>query len=142
VKVIGRNFRLNRYTQLGLWILLAPIFGAIQALTSFSLVMLSVGDLGSRDLRRVLLGLTLIYGGGWFLPALVAADLAMFKRTLSRSEFRRYVFWIAITACVIGLLMPGVMLMIGYPVTALAILLYGFLHRRGRSPEASRATPS
>lgn len=104
--------------------------------------MLSVGDLGSRDLRRVLLGLTLIYGGGWFLPALVAADLAMFKRTLSRSEFRRYVFWIAITACVIGLLMPGVMLMIGYPVTALAILLYGFLHRRGRSPEASRATPS
>jgi hypothetical protein len=131
---------LNRYTQLALWIVLAPMFGAIQALASFSIIMLSVGDLGSHDLRRVLLGLTFIYGGGWVLPALVVSDLGMLRRTLSTSEFLRYASLIAITALVIGLLMPGMMVMFGYPLTALAILLYGFVHRKRHATEASRAT--
>jgi len=48
---------------------------------------------------------------------------------------------IAMTALVIGFLMPGMMTMLGYPLTALAILLYGFSHRKGRSAEASRTTP-
>jgi len=74
--------------------------------------MLSSGDLGSHDLRRVLLGLTFIYGGGWFLPALVASDLAMLRRTLPGSEFGRYVSLIAMTALVIGFLMPGMMTML------------------------------
>ena len=116
------------------------MFGAIQGLASFSLIMLSVGDLGSHDLRRVLLGLTFVYGGGWFLPALVVSDLGMLRRTLSSGEFLRYTSLIAITALVIGLLMPGVLLMIGYPLTALAILLYGFVHRKRRTTEASHAT--
>jgi hypothetical protein len=132
--------RLNRYTQLVLWIVLAPIFGAIQTLASFSLIMLSVRDLSSHDLGRVLLGLTFIYGGGWFLPALVVADLGMLRRILSSSELGRYVSVIAITALVIGLLMPGMMVMLGYPLTALAILLCGFLHRKRHATEASRAT--
>jgi PQQ-like domain len=53
------------------------------------IIMPSVGDSGSRNQHRVLLRLTFIYGGGWFLPAIVASDLAMLRRTLSRSEFRR-----------------------------------------------------
>jgi len=48
---------------------------------------------------------------------------------------------IAMTALVIGFLMPGMMAMLGYPLTALAILLNGFWHRKGRSAAASRATP-
>jgi hypothetical protein len=60
-------------------------------------------------------------------------------------EFCRAASWvdvsvIAITALVIGLLMPGMMVMLGYPLTALAILMYGFVHRERHATEASRAT--
>lgn len=95
--------------------------------------MLGVRDLASSDLRRLLLGLSLVYGGGWFLPALVVSDIAMLRRSLSVAELRRYVRLIAITALIVGLLMPGMMVMIGYPTTACTILLYGFLHRKHRS---------
>jgi hypothetical protein len=133
---------LNRYTQLALWIVLAPIFGAIQALASFSLIMLPVRDLGSHDLRHVLFGLTFIYGGGWFLPALVVSDLGMLRRILSSRELGRYVSVIAITALVIGFLMPGMMVMLGYPTTALAILLYGFVHRKRHATVAPPQNPA
>ena len=133
---------MNRYTQTVLWIFLAPIVGAIQAVAGFSAIMFSAGDFGSHDLRRVFLGLALVYGGGWFIPALVISDLAMLRRTLARSEFGRYVSLIAITALVIGLLMPGMMVMLGYPMTAFAILLCGFFHRKRRSAQESRSTLS
>jgi hypothetical protein len=74
---------LKRHTQVALWVILAPVFGAIQATASFSLIMLSVVDLRNHDLPRVLVGLSLAYGGGWFIPALIVSDLAMLRRTLS-----------------------------------------------------------
>jgi hypothetical protein len=132
----------NRYIQTASWIFLVPIFGAIQILASFSAIMFSVRDLGSRDLHRLLLGLTFVYGGGWFLPALVISDLAMLRRTLTRREFGRYVSLIAVSALVIGLLTPGMMVMVGYPMTAFAILVCGFFHRKIRITEESRATLS
>jgi hypothetical protein len=127
---------LKRYAQTALWAILAPVFGAIQAVASFSVIMLSVGDLGSHDLRRVIVGLSLAYGSGWFIPALVVSDLAMLRRSLSRKEFGRYILLIALTALVIGLMTSGMMVMLGYPTTACAILLYGFIFRKRSSAVA------
>lgn len=132
-----RWWPLQRYTQIALWVILAPVFGAIQAIASLSVIMLSVGDLGSHDLRRVLGILALVYGGGWFVPVLVVSDLALLRRSLSRKEFGCYILLIAVTALVIGLLMSGILAMIGYPTTACAILLYGFLFRKRVQPSAT-----
>ena len=123
---------MNRYIQTAIWVFLAPLFGAIQAMASFSLLMLQGGDLSNSDLHRILLGLALVYGGGWFIPALIISDLFLLRRTLSRRDLARYILWIAITALLVGLLMQGMLAMIGYPLTALAILGCGFLHRKKR----------
>jgi hypothetical protein len=123
----------NRYVQIASWLILAPVFGLVQALASFSMIVLRQADLGSHDLRQIVLGLALVYGGGWFIPALVVSDLALLRRTLSRNEFRRYISLIAITSLIVGFLTPGMMVMLGYPTTALAILLYGFLYRKQHS---------
>ena len=40
----------------------------------------------------------------------------------------------ATTALLVGLVMEGMLVMIGYPLTALAILGCGFLHRKKRDP--------
>jgi hypothetical protein len=125
----------NRYIQIASWLILALVFGLVQALASFSMIALHQGDLGSHDLRRILLGLALVYGGGWFIPALIVSDLALLRRTLSRNEFLRYTSLIAITALIVGLVMPGMMVMLGYPTTALTILIYGFVYRRRRGVE-------
>ena len=124
---------MNRYIQIALWILLAPLFGLIQALASFSIIALRDGDLGNHNLHRLLLGLTFVYGGGWFIPALMVSDFALLRRTLSRNEFRRYISLIAITALIVGLVMPGMMVMLGYPTTALVILVHGFIYRKRHS---------
>ena len=94
--------------------------------------MLQRGDLGNRDLRLILAGLSLVYGGGWFVPALLIADLALLRRALSRGEVARYLSAIGVTALVFGFLMPGMMATLGYPATASAILLWGFLWRAWR----------
>ena len=116
---------------------MAPALGLVQAVAAFAGVMLWHGNVGNADLHRVLLGLSLIYGGGWFLPALLFSDLVMLRRSLSYKELRRYTLWIAITVVVVGLVMPGMMVMLGYPTSAGAILLYGFLHRKAVSAVAN-----
>lgn len=127
---------MNRYIQIAAWVFLAPLFGAIQAVAGFSFLMLHWGDLGNSDLHRILTGLALVYGGGWFIPALLISDFLLLRRTLSRLAFARYISLVAVTALLVGLCMPGMLLMIGYPITAAAILGYGFLHRRKRdSPQ-------
>jgi hypothetical protein len=92
--------------------------------------MMQYGDLGNSDLHRILMGLALVYGGGWFIPALVISDLFFLRRTLSRREIAHYASFIAIVALLLGVLMGGMLVMIGYPMTAVAILGYGFLHRK------------
>jgi hypothetical protein len=126
----GGMFLVSRYKQIVLWIILGLLVGAIQSVASFLPVMVEKGDLGSRDLRLVLAGVALVYGGGWFVPALLVSDVAILRRTLSRDEFSRYTLLIAVTAVFIGICMPGMMLMLGYPTTACLILAYGFMYRK------------
>jgi hypothetical protein len=121
---------MNRYYQLTIWVLVAPVLGAIQAVASMLPVMMQHGDFGNPDLRRIMAGLALVYGGGWFIPALLISDLFMLKRRLSRRDLMSYALAIAITALVIGFLLPGTMVMLGYPLTACAILVCGFWRRK------------
>jgi hypothetical protein len=121
---------MNRYYQLASWILAAPLFGAIQAIASMFPVMRQHGDLGNPDLLRIMVGLALVYGSGWFIPALLVSDLVILKRTLSGRDLAWYTSGISISALVIGLLLPRMMVMLAYPLTACAILLCGFWHRK------------
>jgi hypothetical protein len=56
----------------------------------------------------------------------------MLRRTLSGKEFLRYVSLIAINALAAGFILPGVMVMLGYPTTACAILVYALIFRKRR----------
>lgn len=128
------NRTLKRYRQFALWVILAPALGLVQGVAAFAGVMMRFGNVGNADLHRLFLGLSLVYGGGWFLPAFLFFDLAMLRRPLSFRELRRYILLITTTAIVVGLVMPGMMVMLGYPTTACAILLHGFLHRKRFQP--------
>lgn len=123
---------MNRYIQIAAYFFLAPLFGVIQGVAGFSSLILRYGELGNSDLHRILTGLALVYGGGWFVPALLISDLFLLRRTLSRLEFARYISSVAVTALIVGFCTPGMLLMIGYPITAGAILGCGFLHRKRR----------
>jgi hypothetical protein len=65
----------------------------------------------------------------WFLPALLVADLAFFRRPLPYDRWLRFIWWAAAIAIVTGMLTPGMFVMLGYPVAALAILVLAFARR-------------
>jgi len=48
---------------------------------------------------------------------------------------------VAVTALLVGFCLPGMLLMIGYPITAGAILGYGFLHRKKRDSSQVGVNP-
>src|ERR1700758_2035168 len=56
------------------WIFLSPLLGMIQAFASFALIMLQRKQLGSSDLHRLLLGIAVVYGCSWFVPAFLVSD--------------------------------------------------------------------
>jgi hypothetical protein len=68
--------------------------------------------------------------GGWFIPALLASDLFLLGRTLSRQDFARYISIIIVIALLTGLVMPGMLVMIGYALTAAGIVNCGLLFRK------------
>jgi hypothetical protein len=116
------------------WIVMAPLLGGIQAIASFLVPMLQHGDPGNRDLRTLLVGLSVGYGGAWFVPALVLSDVLVLRRVLSRSDYGRYIRALALAAGGIGCVFPGILVMVGYPLTAAAILGCGFWYRRPTEP--------
>src|SRR5713101_3434757 len=117
---------------------MAPVFGAMQVAAGLSIPILQHGDLGNPDLHRLIGGVALVYGGGWFISALLIADGLMLRRILSRSELVRYLALIAVIAVAVGFLLPGMLLMVGYPLTACAILVCGFVYRKRRGAGEER----
>ncbi len=118
---------MKRYQQILLWVLAAPLLGLVQASASFLAVLARGAEAGA---LRLVISIAAIYGTGWFLPALLLADVALIRRSLSWKGLGSFVGLSAAIAAVIGLLTPGMMVMIGYPLTALAILLLGALLRK------------
>jgi hypothetical protein len=120
----------NRCLQIALWIPIALLIGALQAGTAFFTVILQLSRLDVPGFERLFLGIALVYGGGWFIPALVIADTFTLKRVLSRSECVRYILLIATTAIMAGFLLPGMAIMIGFLLTGCLMVLYGFMFRK------------
>src|SRR5262249_4775409 len=121
--------RIRRHNNAVMPDLAAFFYTSSNAVASFSLVLLQHGDLGSPDLHRILKVFALVYGGGWFIPALVVSDLFLLRQTLSGRDFARYTLLIGLAALLLGFLMPGIVVMIGYPITAVAIVGCAFPHR-------------
>ena len=127
---------MRRSVQFVSWIVVTPIHGAIQAIASFVVPMLQHGDLGNHDLRTLLVGVSVGYGGAWFFPALVLSDVLFLRRALSPSEYGRCIGTLALAAGGIGCVLPGMLVMLGYPLTAAAILGCGLWYRRPGGADA------
>ena len=93
-------------------------------------MLLERGSGDNGGFYRMLTGLAVVYGGGWFIPALLVSDLFLLRRTLSRQDFARYISIIIVIGLLAGLVMPGILVMIGYPVTAAGIVGCGLLFRK------------
>jgi hypothetical protein len=98
--------------------------------------MLQRKQLGSPDLHRLILGIALVYGGGWFLPALLVSDFFFLKRELEGMEFVRYAASSSATV-LIGFFTPGLLMMVGFPGTAATILVIGYIWRTEEKIAAS-----
>jgi len=120
----------RRSIQLAIWLALGPIVGLLQGGVSFVPVVVR-HPLHREDWHVIaLLSLGgLVYGACWLIPAMVLSDLVFLRRSLSAGDMATYVGLIASGAAVIGLMLPGYLVMVGVPVTAFAILVIGFVYR-------------
>src|ERR1700752_2451236 len=109
----------------------------IQAFASFALIMLQRKQLGSSDLHRLLLGIAVVYGCSWVVPAFLVSDFFFLKRELKGIDFLRYAASVATAAVLIGFVTPGLLIMVGFPTTAAAILALGYIWRRREKAPAS-----
>jgi hypothetical protein len=132
---------MRRAVQVASWIVVAPFLGGIQAIATFLIPMLWHGDVANRDLRTLLVGLAVGYGGMWLLPALVLADIVFLRRALSRRDYVQYILTLTIAAGGIGVVMPGMLAMVAYPVMAAFILACGFWYRGPNTVDPRRARP-
>lgn len=115
-----------------MWLLAAPLLGLVQALVSFLAIVARSAEPGT---LRLIVSIAAVYGTGWFFPAFLLADLTLIRRSLSWGGLGKFFGLCAGTAAAVGLLTPGMMVMIGYPITAVAILLLAALRRTGTVAE-------
>jgi hypothetical protein len=75
----------------------------------------------------------LVYGACWLIPAMLLSDLlsdlVFLRRSLSAGDMATYLALIAGGAAIIGITIPGYLVMVGVPLTALVILANGFVCR-------------
>ena len=120
---------MTRYAQIILWIVLAPALGLVQGLTS--ILLYEHGHaLRSAETWETFAMISVFYGACWFIPSVVLSDLIFFRRALTVIELKRYIGVCVVCALVIGMVSPGYLIMIGYPITACAILATAYTHRK------------
>ena len=90
--------------------------------------------LKTRELALLSLG-GLVYGACWLIPAMLLSDLIFLRRPLSATDMATYLAVIAGSAAVIGITIPGYLIMVGVPVTAVAILVIGLVFRMRRGSD-------
>ncbi len=126
---------MHRYHQILLWIVLAPLIGLVQAFVSFLFLFPRSAEPAT---WKLVLFIGTVYGTGWFLPALLLVDVALIRCVLSGPAFRSFILTVAVAAAIIGLFTPGMLVMIGYPITAVAILLLGVVRRQRAQDQRAR----
>jgi hypothetical protein len=120
---------MSRPTQIALSIIIAPLLGLTQGVPSI-LIYLVPQEIRQWDAWKTYLEISLLYGACWFVPALILADAVVWRRVLGRAELARYVRIVVICTLVIGLITPAYLLLLGYPLTAVAILIAANYCRR------------
>jgi hypothetical protein len=121
----------RRIGQLGLWVALGPLVGLFQGAVGFVPFVVAHPPRGQEwhDISLLLLG-GLFYGLCWLTPAMLLADLAFLRRPLPPHDLVWFSGIIAGVGAIIGMATPGYLVMIGVPLTALGIMVVGFVYRR------------
>jgi hypothetical protein len=120
---------MNRYAQMILWIVLAPVLGLLQGVTSI-LLYEQMRSIRSADTWKTFALISVFYGACWFVPSMVLSDLMFLRRALTARELSRYVGVCAACALFVGVVSPGYLILIGYPITAFAIMALAFTGRK------------
>ena len=122
---------MNRSAQTAVWLVAGPVFGLLQGVTSFLPVLLTHGLVRGvvAEVKAYPL-ISLVHGCYWLLPGLLLSDWIFLRRVLKGTELTRYFGIVGLCALLLGLVLPGFALMIGYPLTALVILGLAVAHRK------------
>src|SRR5262252_6850545 len=98
----------RRFIQLAIWLALGPVVGRFQGAVSFVPVVVMHSPQREDWHTIALLSLGgLVYGACWLIPAMVLSDLVFLRRSLSAGDIATYVGLIAGGAAVIGVMIPG-----------------------------------
>ena len=124
----------RRFIQLAIWLALGPVVGLFQGAVSFVPIVV-MHPLHRDDWHAIaLLSLGgLVYGACWLIPAMLLSDLIFLRRALSARDIGTYLGVIAGSAAVIGITIPGSLIIVGVPVTAVTILVVGLVFRTRRN---------
>jgi hypothetical protein len=117
---------IKRRVQLLSWILMGALVGFIQGIGT----QVRVG--GNLDF---LLTVPLLFGMGWLSTAFLVSDFVFLRRGLTPHEFLRFLAVVAACALILGFILWGWGLMVGFPLTAVAILCTGASFRKTTSQE-------
>ncbi len=129
---------MNRYTQIVLWVVLAPVLGLVQGVTSI-LIYEQIHALRYVDTWQTFAMISVFYGACWFVPSVVLADLIFIRRVLPVPELKRYVGVCLACAFFIGMVSSGYLIVIGYPITAFTILAIAYARRKRPTKKAEGA---
>jgi hypothetical protein len=120
----------RRIAQLAIWLAVGPALGLFQGAISFVPVVVMHTPHGEDWHTIALLSLGgLVYGVCWLIPAMVLSDLIFLRRPLLARDLAIYLGVIAGSSAIIGVTIPGYLVMVGVPVTAVAILVVGLVFR-------------
>jgi len=124
----------RRIAQLVIWVAVGPVLGLFQGAISFVPVVVMHPPHGQDWHAIALLCLGgLVYGACWLIPAMLLSDLIFLRRALSARDIGTYLGVIAGSAAVIGITIPGSLIIVGVPVTAVTILVVGLVFRTRRN---------
>ncbi len=122
---------IKRSLQLTSWIVLGALVGLFQEVGTILLVFPKTGAPSNRSEEfGIFAVIAILYGMGWLSTALLLSDFLFLRRGLEPREFKQYLGIVASCAVVLGLVLPGFGLMVGFPLTAIAILCAGFAFKK------------
>jgi type III secretory pathway component EscV len=112
-----------------LWIAFAPVLGLVQGATGI-LLYEHIHALRYADTWQNFAMISVFFGLCWFVPSMVLSDLIFIRRALTARELKRYIGVCMACALLSGIVLPGYAMMIGYPITAFAILAAAYAYRK------------
>lgn len=120
---------MSRSTQTALLAVFAPVLGLVQGVTSI-LIHEHMHALRYADTWETFAMISVFYGACWLVPSVVLSDLIFIRRVLPAPELTRYIGACLACALLIGLVAPGYLILIGYPITAVTVVAVAYAYRK------------